>query len=73
MCVLRLWLWSVLQVGDGTNFVLLLAGALLEHAEDLLRMGLSPTEVIEGYDMAAEKAIDILPSKPLITTVALHC
>ena len=51
------------QVGDGTNFVLILAGALLEHAEDLLRMGLSPTEVIEGYEMAAEKALDILPSK----------
>lgn len=50
------------EVGDGTNFVLILAGALLEHAEDLLRMGLSPTEVIEGYEMAAEKALDILPS-----------
>ena len=26
-------------------------------------MGLSPTEVIEGYEMAAEKALDILPSE----------
>lgn len=51
------------QIGDGTNFVLVLAGALLEHAEDLLRMGLSPSEVIEGYQMASQKAIDILPSK----------
>ena len=50
------------QIGDGTNFVLVLAGALLEHAEDLLRMGLSPSEVIEGYQMASQKAIDILPS-----------
>ena len=63
---------SILQVGDGTNFVLLLAGALLEHAEDLLRMGLSPTEVVEGYEMAAEKALNILPSKPLISRVALR-
>ena len=50
-------------MGDGSNFVLVLAGALLEHAEDLLRMGLSPTEVIEGYETACKKALDILPSR----------
>jgi len=50
-------------VGDGSNFVLVLAGALLEHAEDLLRMGLSPTEVIEGYETACKKAMEILPSR----------
>uniref|UniRef100_A0A8C6XKA5 T-complex protein 1 subunit theta n=1 Tax=Naja naja TaxID=35670 RepID=A0A8C6XKA5_NAJNA len=33
------------EVGDGTNFVLVFAGALLEHAEELLRMGLSVSEV----------------------------
>lgn len=26
------------EVGDGTNFILMFAGALLEHAEMLLRM-----------------------------------
>lgn len=26
------------EVGDGTNFVIILCGALLEGAEDLLRM-----------------------------------
>ena len=36
-------------------------GALLSHAEDLLRMGLSVTEVIEGYEQACDKAIEILP------------
>lgn len=41
--------------------MLVFAGAMLEHAEELLRMGLSPSEVIEGYDMAAQKALDILP------------
>ena len=50
------------QVGDGTNFVLLFAGALLESAEELLRMGLSPSEVVEGYEKACEKALEILPS-----------
>ena len=59
----------MLQVGDGTNFVLILAGALLERAEDLLRMGLSPTEVIDGYEMAAQKALDILPGNVWIKLV----
>lgn len=33
------------EVGDGTNFVLVFAGALLELAEELLRIGLSVSEV----------------------------
>ncbi|KAG8136581.1 putative Chaperonin containing TCP1 subunit 8 protein [Naja naja] len=49
------------EVGDGTNFVLVFAGALLEHAEELLRMGLSVSEVIEGYEKACRKALEILP------------
>ncbi|XP_066287632.1 T-complex protein 1 subunit theta-like [Branchiostoma lanceolatum] len=49
------------EVGDGTNFILVFAGALLHNAEELLRMGLSPTEVIDGYNMAAKKALEILP------------
>ncbi|NXG67117.1 TCPQ protein, partial [Hemiprocne comata] len=53
------------EVGDGTNFVLVFAGVLLELAEDLLRMGLSVSEasyiVIEGYEKACRKALEILP------------
>eukprot|EP00096_Caligus_rogercresseyi_P016771 TRINITY_DN969_c0_g1_i1.p1 TRINITY_DN969_c0_g1~~TRINITY_DN969_c0_g1_i1.p1 ORF type:complete len:547 (-),score=228.98 TRINITY_DN969_c0_g1_i1:450-2090(-) len=48
------------EVGDGTNFVVVLCGALLKEAEDLLRMGLKPTEVAEGYELAMEKALEIL-------------
>lgn len=48
------------EVGDGTNFVMIFAGALLEHAEELLRMGLSIPEVIEGYEKAGEKALELL-------------
>ena len=44
------------EVGDGTNFVLVFAGALLELAEELLRLGLSVSEVIEGYEIACKKA-----------------
>ncbi|GFR62059.1 T-complex protein 1 subunit theta-like [Elysia marginata] len=49
------------ECGDGTNLVLGFAGALLEHAEELLRMGLSVAEVTEGFEMACKKALDILP------------
>lgn len=49
------------ECGDGTNAVLILAGALLEHAEELLRMGLSVPEVIAGYESACSKAQEILP------------
>lgn len=50
------------ECGDGTNFVLVFAGALLACAENLLRMGLSVTEVIEGYEQACKKALEILPT-----------
>jgi len=50
------------EVGDGTNFVIILAGALLEQAESLIRMGLTPTGVAEGYEKALKKALDILPT-----------
>lgn len=73
------------EVGDGTNFVIILAGALLEQAEYLLKMvsvfnhllllminlfndiififkGLTPVEVCEGFQIALEEALKILPT-----------
>lgn len=50
------------EVGDGTNFVLIFAGALLAKAEGLLRMGLSPAEILGGYEKACDKALELLPS-----------
>ncbi|XP_069695086.1 T-complex protein 1 subunit theta [Periplaneta americana] len=48
------------EIGDGTNFVIIFSGALLEAAEDLLRMGLTPSEIVDGYEMALDKALQIL-------------
>jgi len=48
------------EIGDATNFVIIFCGALLRASEELLRMGLKPTEVAEGYEMALNKALDIL-------------
>lgn len=50
------------EVGDGTNFVISLAGELLGQAEGLIRMGLHPSDIIAGYKKAGDKAIDILAS-----------
>lgn len=46
------------EVGDGTNFTLQLCGALLASAAELVRMGLKPTEIIDGYELAADKILD---------------
>jgi T-complex protein 1 subunit theta len=43
------------EMGDATNLVLILAGELLKRAEGLLVMGLHPSEVILGYEMAVAK------------------
>jgi T-complex protein 1 subunit theta len=37
------------EVGDGTNLVVVLAGELLQLAEDLLKNGLHCSEIIAGY------------------------
>lgn len=50
------------EMGDGTNWVIIFAGALLEAAEDLIRMGLTPNDVAEGYQLAINKALDVIPS-----------
>ncbi|CAB3405977.1 unnamed protein product [Caenorhabditis bovis] len=50
------------QVGDNTNTVVILAAALLEHAAHLINMGMTPQEVAAGYELAAEKALEILPT-----------
>ncbi len=44
------------EQGDGTNLVLTFAGELLTQAEALLRLGVHPSEIIEGYKKAAESA-----------------
>jgi len=61
------------ECGDGTNFVMILAGALLEKAMDLLESGLSPSEVIRGYEMASEKCLEILESLVCYTVKDVKC
>ncbi|EOR00326.1 putative T-complex protein 1 subunit theta [Wallemia ichthyophaga EXF-994] len=48
------------EVGDGSNLVLILAGELLKKAENLLIMGLHPSEIVQGYELARNKALESL-------------
>ena len=48
------------EIGDGTTGVVVLAGALLEHAEKLLTKGIHPVRIAEGFEKAAEVAIEKL-------------
>jgi len=41
------------EIGDGTTGVVVLAGALLEKAEDLLDKGIHPIRIADGFEMAA--------------------
>ncbi|XP_068635437.1 T-complex protein 1 subunit theta-like [Aristolochia californica] len=48
------------EIGDGANLTISFAGELLQNAEELIRMGLHPSEIISGYTKGINKAIEIL-------------
>jgi len=48
------------EVGDGTTTAVILAGELLKKAETLLDQNVHVSTIINGYNMATEKAINIL-------------
>lgn len=48
------------EVGDGTTSAVVLAGELLKQAEELLDQDIHATGIVSGYQLAAEKAIEIL-------------
>ncbi|KAI4721471.1 hypothetical protein E4T48_02308 [Aureobasidium sp. EXF-10727] len=45
------------EIGDGTTGVVVLAGALLEQAADLIDKGIHPIRIADGYDAACEVAV----------------
>ncbi|CAH8521833.1 unnamed protein product [Heterobilharzia americana] len=48
------------EIGDGTTGVVVLAGALLEQAEQLLDKGLHPIRIADGYELAAKHCLSVL-------------
>lgn len=45
------------EIGDGTTGVVVLAGALLEQAADLIDKGIHPIRIADGYDQACDIAV----------------
>jgi thermosome len=48
------------EVGDGTTSSVIIAGALLEKAEELIKKGIHPTVIVDGYRSAMRQSLDIL-------------
>ena len=47
------------EVGDGTSSVVVLAGALIDKAEELITKDVHPTIIVDGYRKSAIKSIEI--------------
>ncbi len=48
------------EVGDGTTSSVVVAGSLLEKAEQLISKDVHSSVIVEGYQAAAEKALELL-------------
>jgi T-complex protein 1 subunit theta len=52
------------ECGDGTNFVITLAGELLNHAGELIVSGVHLSDIIVGYEKAFNKTLEYLDEAP---------
>jgi T-complex protein 1 subunit epsilon len=61
------------EIGDGTTGVVVLAGALLEQAENLIKKGVHPIRIAEGLEKAAAVAIETLNriAEPMLDDLSL--
>ena len=50
------------ESGDRTNLVIMFAGELLRKATDLINLGLHPSEIVAGYELARDKLEEELKS-----------
>lgn len=50
------------EVGDGTTSVVLIAAELLRRANELVKSGIHPTSIIQGYRIAMKEAIKFVQS-----------
>merc|ERR1719228_365311 len=61
------------EIGDGSNFVVVFSGELMKKAEELIGMGLHPSDIVRGYDKAVRKALDFLSALTIKQEVDLTC
>ncbi|KAG0566798.1 hypothetical protein KC19_7G088700 [Ceratodon purpureus] len=54
------------EIGDAANLVVTFAGELLGGAEQLIRTGLHPSEIVSGYAKASVKCLEILDKELVV-------
>lgn len=59
-------------MGDATNLVIVLAGEMLRMAEGLIRIGLHPSEIANGYEKACEFALKTLEGLFVVCPRIVH-
>lgn len=52
------------ECGDGTNLLISMAGELMTQAQNLISMGLHPSEILIGYEKAAKKSMELMDAIP---------
>nr|WP_182021982.1 TCP-1/cpn60 chaperonin family protein [Haloquadratum walsbyi] len=57
------------RAGDGTTTAIVLIGALLNSAVDLINRGVHPSDIIRGNRFATERAVDILSNQAVDVSV----
>lgn len=60
------------EIGDGSNLVVIFSGELLKKAEELIGMGLHPSDIVMGYDKASRKALEYLETQSLDVEIDLN-
>ena len=56
------------EVGDGTTTAVILAGELLSKAQALMDKDVHPTQIVDGYASAGEKALEFLQKMAIKVT-----
>lgn len=57
------------EVGDATNWVVIVAAELLVKAGELLRIGVHSADIIEGFEIAYKRALELLEQEEVAHTL----
>jgi chaperonin GroEL (HSP60 family) len=49
-----------IEAGDGTTSVVVMAGALLRACQDLMGKGIHPAAISDGFQVALNKAMEVI-------------
>ena len=48
------------EAGDGSNFVMVFCGELMQQAENLIKEGLHPSDILTGFEYASNECLKLL-------------